>query len=139
MKTIFSYILVGAGIGIAIFGASLMNHGVLGMNGRCVAETINGAICPQNPIAEAFFHIDALRFFSTAVFTPTLFATFIVLLALIGCIALSQRLRVPTNSVAMARSFVHAPPVPSAIRFRHWLAFHELSPPDFVLQPAIGR
>ena len=130
MKTFLTYILVGATIGIAVLGFSMMdNHnGMAGVYGTCVAEAVNGAVCPANPLASAVFHMDAMRFFSTATFDGSIFAA-LGLLALIAP-AFSKRV-VPglARPPAGFRKIVDAPPNQSEIRLRHWMAFHELSPP----------
>ena len=129
MKTILTYILIGATLGIAMLGFLVMDHHVgFAGSGECVAETVNGAICPNNPIGSALFHLDAIRFFSTATFNSSAFIGLSFLLALVAVFYKKRRSNLALLQFSF-KSIISAPPAPSEIRFRDWLAFHELSPP----------
>lgn len=126
MRNLLAYILIGAIIGIAVFGFALVSHTGMGAYGDCIATTINGAVCLNDPVASAIFHITAMQFFSTATFTKSAIAA-ILLLLLFEIAAQRRKLSLATISV-LNISFALANP--SQIYFRHWLALHELSPPD---------
>ena len=127
MKKFLTFILIGATIGIAAFGFVLMTHNGMSIPGNCVATTINGgAICSDNPIASAIYHLQALQFFGTAVFSASLLSLLIMALAAIVIVGfLKNNPETSFIELSSALLFVN----PSQIRFRKWLAFHELSPP----------
>ena len=127
-KPILAYILLGAVAGIAIFGFVLMHSPEVG--GRCAAETVNGSVCPENPVASVIFHLDALRFFATATFGQSVLLLAILLVALLAVADLETN-RPLTLSFTFPR-VNGSPPTSSKVSFCQWLALHECSPPQIM-------
>lgn len=127
MKRFLTYILIGSIIGIGILGFILVDHNGMGIApSDCIATTINGALCSSDPVASAIFHIQALQFFGTAIFSAT--AIILLILAFTAVIIVKFSKRLGTKIVSIA-------PISPAgsllqIHFRQWLALHELSPPQ---------
>ena len=86
MKSVLTILLILGFIGITIFGFAIMHYGNGYGSGNCIAAIILGTDCPRanDALAFATFHINALNFFTTAVFGLSSFANILLIfLALI--------------------------------------------------------
>lgn len=80
MKSALTILLVTSFIGVAVFGSLGMGHIDEMAHRGCLAALAQNGVCPlatSAPLTSAFYHMDILRSFSTA-----LFANAILLLAL---------------------------------------------------------
>jgi hypothetical protein len=129
MKKLLVYTLIGATIGAGVLGFVLMEHNGMGnIPSNCIATLINnGVICSNNPIASAVFHIEALQFFGMAAFSASVISLIGLLIALFAVAGFSGR-QFAVSLVPLGPALLSD--APSYMRFRHWLASHELSPPD---------
>ncbi|MBI2446485.1 MAG: hypothetical protein HYV51_01535 [Parcubacteria group bacterium] len=72
MKSAFITFLIISFIGVAVFGFVSMIFGDT-HNGGCIASSRLGAFCPLNSVFNfVVFHIDAFKYFSTAIFVFSL-------------------------------------------------------------------
>ncbi|MDO8743306.1 MAG: hypothetical protein Q7J30_02000 [Candidatus Azambacteria bacterium] len=72
MKSAFITLLIISFIGVAVFGFVSMIFGDT-HNGGCIVSNRLGAFCPLNSAFNfVVFHIDAFKYFSTAIFSVVL-------------------------------------------------------------------
>ncbi len=72
MKSAFITLLIISFVGVAVFGFISMIFGV-DHHGGCIASNRLGSLCPlNNPFIFLVFHLDAFKYFSTAVFGAVL-------------------------------------------------------------------
>ncbi|MBI2514836.1 hypothetical protein HYV91_01440 [Candidatus Wolfebacteria bacterium] len=83
MKPSISLIIALIFILLAVFGFSAMSHSEEHGHIGCLAATASNADCPAKSDAFDFFsfHLGALKFFSTAVFSKNLIAAFFLIFA----------------------------------------------------------
>lgn len=73
-------------------------------HGTCIAEAASGGVCPSDPLAFAVFHLSALSFFSTAIFSQS----FLLALLFLGLTAIIARaVIVPTAPTPVLVSARH--------------------------------
>ena len=79
MKSVFIRFLIISFLGVAVFGFVSMVFGDT-HNGGCIASSRLGAFCPLNSAFNfVVFHIDAFKYFSTAVLIFSLTSLFVAL------------------------------------------------------------
>lgn len=126
MKQTLTGITLASFLVISVFGLFLMST----MHGGCIAEAVNGGICPQNAFASLAFHLNAFRTFSSATLSVT---SVIILIALLSVSALlfvnkNNRLLLPQHTayVNTGSQFL-----PIRETFMNWIALHEKRDPAF--------
>lgn len=67
MKSVFDIILIISFIGVAVFGFISMIYGASHEIGCVASSLIGSAFCPNNILNFITFHIDAFKYFSTAI------------------------------------------------------------------------
>lgn len=134
MKSVFTAVVIGSFLSIAIFGVFAMNHGGEHNHG-CIAATAQGvADCPNqaNPFAFLTFHFDAFKSFSTATVGSPLTSALLISLALIFISFLALFFRdtaqVFSRLQAHQRKRQESFGFPFRLQLNHWLALHENSP-----------
>lgn len=131
MKPAFATFLVGAFIAVAVFGVFAMNLEAKAGHVSCIAQTVQGAVCPESngPLAFIGFHLSAFKSFSTAVFGLSSLVTILLTLVLLTISGFICRdIFSPKNFSFTARSRESSEPILSKRQFIHWLALHENSP-----------
>lgn len=131
MKPLFTILLIGSFIGMAVFGFVGMHHGMQAHAGDCAAATAQGMDCPKQATLADYlaFHFDAFRKFSTATFGD-IAASLLTLSLLVIAVAFGASLgKLAPPKFAYYRlerpdSFGPS----SQYRFISWLALHENSP-----------
>jgi len=79
MKSVFITLLIISFLGVAVFGFVSMVFGDT-HNGGCIASSRLGAFCPLHSAFNfVVFHIDAFKYFSTAVLIFSLTSLFVAL------------------------------------------------------------
>lgn len=126
MKFAISLFLLLSFVGIAVFGAFVMNHG--GEHNVCIASTFFGAKapCPQkNPLGFINFHLNALKSFSNA------FVVFfaLILVAGLGTVFSRDSRAAPSGFNSWRRlSLKLLSTFSGKWKFVYWLSLHETSP-----------
>ncbi|MBI2034093.1 MAG: hypothetical protein HYT13_03290 [Candidatus Liptonbacteria bacterium] len=131
MKTGLTISLFISFIAIAVFGILVMNLEAADGHVSCIAQTVQGALCPESsgPFSFIDFHISAFKSFSTAVFGGNALALILTVLFLLALFALA-----PAAVSGSQPSFIafhsqkSSEPILSKKPFIHWLALHENSP-----------
>jgi hypothetical protein len=133
MTRVATIYIVISFVSVAVFGflgISFMND----HHAACIVSTSSGAACPgDSPISFINFHLNALKNFSTAVFSGNLFAGLLFLaLALLfvrlGWLTASSSAR----AVAIPRYFgqpIDRFSAPLKFQLVSWLSLLEFSPP----------
>ncbi|MDO8536699.1 MAG: hypothetical protein Q7R94_00425 [bacterium] len=134
MKAVFTVVLMGSFLAIAVFGVFAMNHG--GNHDRgCIAAAAQGdADCPNqaNPFAFLAFHFNTLKSFSTATIGPSLASVLLVAFALVFLSAVIPAFWKITPALLSLQ--IHSKRRQESFEFPfqreliHWLALHENSP-----------
>ena len=137
MKSVFTVVVIGSFLAIAVFGVFAMNHGGEHSYG-CLAATARGvADCPNqaNPFAFLAFHLDAFKSFSTATVGSPLASALLVMLALIFASFLTLFFKdtapVPSRLQVHRRKRQESFGFPFRLQLNRWLALHENSPAIF--------
>lgn len=138
MKYAFITLLIISFIGVAVFGFVSMIFGDT-HNGGCIASSRLGALCPLNNVFNFIvFHIDAFKYFSTAIFVFNL----TLLLVALSFIAFSVLPRPLNNeedenffSAMRTRVLPRTTRINKKINFSSWLSFH-INSPAFILAAA---
>lgn len=131
MKSAFVTLLIVSFIGVAVFGFISMIFGDT-HNGGCIASSRLGAFCPlNNAFNFIVFHIDAFKYFSTAIFVFSL----TLLLTALAFIAFSVLPRPLNNeededifSAMQTRVLPRIARIIKKIDFNNWLSLHINSP-----------
>lgn len=131
MKSAFVTLLIISFVGVAVFGFVSMIFGDT-HNGGCIASNRLGAFCPLNSTFDfVVFHIDAFKYFSTAIFIFSL----TLLLTALAFIAFSVLPRPLNNEededIFSAMQTCVLPRITRIIQkidFNNWLSLHINSP-----------
>jgi len=130
MKRFLTAALILSFVAIAVFGFLAIGHGQ-----GCIATLARGSECRNttNPFAATFFHLDAFKEFSTAVFgdaSVSLASALVILVFAMGARVLSRSAEQSTLP-ALAARWERPRQYFGAIsqeKFSCWLALHENSP-----------
>ena len=135
MKPII-YILISSLLLLAVFGFVGMLMQMGNGHGGCLAVQVRGFNCPNNPIAFLNFHAEALKIFSTAVFSYSFNSLFIFfsLLTFFSVLFFRQIFQAEQKRTRVLvkkkeTSFASSPLRRSISR---WLSIHENSPSLFL-------
>ena len=126
-------ILLASFIGIAVFGAFGMRALAHDHSDGCIAATVQGAACPKKESSFSYlaFHLDALRFFSSATPSEHLSISFALLLLSIVAIGIgAYRNSGGPLATEFAHDYGHRELVipRSKQALTRWLSLHENSP-----------
>lgn len=118
---------------LALFGAFGVHIDLQSHGGDCITAAISGVDCPRqvNLFGYLSFHLNALKIFSNATFSPSLLSLLLLLAlaATIGASVTASNTRVLNKNLILAR--VRANPslrFSAQNNFLAWLATHENSP-----------
>lgn len=131
MKSAFITLLIISFLGVAVFGFLSMIFGDM-HSGGCIASNRLGALCPLNSaLAFIVFHIDAFKYFSTAVFVFSL--TFLLIaLSLVAFSILPRPLNNDEDDDAFVAIRIYElsrmTRIIKKINFNNWLSLHINSP-----------
>lgn len=128
MKNFAAVLILVSFIGMAAFGAIIINHSMMS-HGGCIASVITGGDCPINQLAVFAHHLAALQVFSNSL-PPVLGITLLLLLLCAPAVFLvfgGIYYSPPSPSLAYIkrnqdRKYFHKNP------FLRWLALFEHSP-----------
>lgn len=128
MKYIATILIMIVFGGVAIFGVTLIDHGMMNHN-DCVVSTMVGDLCPTNQIQLFIHHLSVAQIFSNVVLPQILSLAVIALLLLL----LSYLIPLYKIIYLPPRLFAHHPPNHKELRpadyaVLHWLALFENSP-----------
>ena len=131
MKSPLAALLIGILVGISMLGFVGMIHGVQAHDGGCIAAMTQGMNCPiESNLADYLaFHFDALKKFSTAIFSG-IAASLLILSLLVIAVAFGippRNLVLPQFAYYRLRRTDPLAP-PSRYELIRWLALHENSP-----------
>lgn len=131
MKSVFITFLIISFIGVAVFGfiSMIFDHG---HNGGCIASNRLGALCPLNSAFNFIvFHLDAFKYFSTAVFVFSLILLFAAL-SFVAFSILPRPLDKDEDDDAFAAIRIYElsrmTRIIKKINFNNWLSLHTNSP-----------
>lgn len=140
MKAIFVIFIISGFIGVAVFGFLAINHNSGHEYLGCIVVTAKGMNCPPkiNSLLSAIFHLDTLKSFSIATFSPNhnyfnslvLFIFFILLIGSGGAFMVGAN----PQTLATAKynyNFAKNHFLPPKQDLAGWLALHENSPTNF--------
>lgn len=133
----FGSLLLIAFISLAVFGvfgmhtqANMQGHNMPASN--CVGAAVNGADCPQqaDPIDYLTFHLDAFKFFSSAISGESVMGMLLLFAALllVGLAFFSPYLFRPLQLAFYKYRFRDSFSPPQQQQLIRWLALHEKSP-----------
>ena len=130
MKRFLTAALILSFVAIAVFGFLAIGHGQ-----GCIATLAQGGECrnDNNPFAATFFHLDAFKEFSTAVFgdaSVSLALAFIIFVFAMAAQTLSRsagQIALPVLAVRWERLHQSFGAI-SKEKLSRWLALHENSP-----------
>ena len=131
MKISLTTSLLVSFVAIAVFGILAMNLEAAIGHVSCIAQTIQGAMCPESsgPFSFIDFHLSAFKSFSTAVFGGNTPALILATLFLLAAFAFPPPAFLKTHSSFVTfHSQESSEPILSKKPFIHWLALHENSP-----------
>lgn len=117
-------------LGIGIFGFSVMGEGHM----DCIATAVQGKMCPEASGSLGFinFHLNAAKFFSTAVLGQSFVAVFAVLLAGLACAKILHEPYEPSPFLTYRLpQFLLRPAALPKENFFSWLTLHEKRDPMF--------
>lgn len=135
MKTAFTIFLIASFLGIAVFGASAMNHGSGNGHSGCIAVTAQKAICPMGGNAFSFiaFHFNAFRSFTTAIFGDGFVGMTASLIVLFLILAIGFFVKINSTPLVIKTDynfnrFSESNYFSFQQKLIHWLALRENSP-----------
>ena len=130
MKFAFITLLIISFVGVAVFGFVSMIFGDI-HNGGCIASSRLGAFCPfSDAFTFVVFHIDAFKYFSTAIFVFSL-TSLLVFLSLIAFSVLPRPLNNDEDDTFTAiriRELLRTTRIVKEMDFNSWLSLHINSP-----------
>mgnify|MGYP001587166866 FL=1 len=131
MRTAITSLLIISFFGLAVFGFANMamvdGHG----HADCIANAVQGTVCPEAPGTIGFinFHAGAIKFFSTAVFGASVLAIFAMFLALaLATFVFICLYEQPLINYRLPQ-FLLAPASLPKETLNHWLTLHEKRDP----------
>ena len=135
MKHSFALVSIFGFVSLAVFGFLGMSYAMNEGHVACVASAAQNLSCPleTSQIGFVSFHLNALKNFSTAVFSDgLLFLTVALFLAIELCLIFKFKF-LPNLFLKPCRVFYEENP-DSQIRrkFFRWLSLHEASPNSFL-------
>lgn len=139
MKSAFITLLIISFVGVAVFGFVSMIFGDT-HNGGCIASNRLGAFCPlNNAFNFIVFHIDAFKYFSTAIFVFSL-TSLLVALSFIAFSVLPRPLNNEEDedifSAMQTRVLPRMTRIGKKIDFNNWLSLH-INSPALILKATI--
>lgn len=128
MRVGMTTVLVLSFLAVGVFGISGMTHDMSHGQG-CIASALNNnAVCPEDSLASALYHVSAYKSFSEGILGAALFTAGLLLFLLTAALArqslplaipipISREMRARKRGSGTARS-----------KFIHWLSLLENSP-----------
>ncbi|MDO8430106.1 MAG: hypothetical protein Q7S73_01955 [bacterium] len=130
MKTLFAILLISAFASIAVFGIFAMNQGEHAHNG-CIAETANGALCPDetNIFASIAFHLNTFKNFSSATSESFMLGALLAIFIFTSILrAFFGFLENFSDKQLFSFNYFNEPDFTQKEFIRSWLSLHENSP-----------
>lgn len=128
MKQAFTSVTILSFIIIAAFGLFLMGT----MHGSCIAETVNGALCPlSDPLTGIAFHLNAFKVFSNAVFSSTILL--LTLLSAAAFLFLSGDAPSLVSPTFANLDDAETKVIPVSHKLSDWISLHEKRDPTLVV------
>ena len=131
MRFWLSAVLLTAVLAVGVFGFAGMSHDMSHGSGNCIASSANFyAVCPQDCVSSALYHISAYKSFTEAVAVTPLISLILALLALLFYLAIQKVFReLAPIPLAVSPHAVWRRSVPDTeIKFMRWLSRFENSP-----------
>lgn len=130
---LFILVLLASFIGLAVFGFTTMTHAEGHNPNGCIAAASREADCTKagNPFAMFNLHIDAIKSFSTLIFSSFSLQTLLLLIfSLILFFGLKMSLAPPLKYAFLpyARAGVLGFSPKLKLNFSNWFSLHENSP-----------
>ncbi|RJR12497.1 hypothetical protein C4585_03655 [Candidatus Parcubacteria bacterium] len=131
MRFWLSAILLTAVLAVGVFGFAGMSHDMSHGSGNCIASSANNyAVCPQDFVSSALYHINAYKSFTEAVAATPLISLILALLALLLYLAIQRVFRglAPVSVAVSSHAIPHRSVPYTKIEFIRWLSRFENSP-----------